>query len=107
MNQENREHLESLLRDLCSAQDTVTHNNESGPDYALCTQAAIADRDQIKQRILRFWDASIPKVQALIDAAQAVVDGAHKEITPADCTCGACTRRNRLADALRAFEVPT
>ena len=59
-------------------------------------------------RAVETLEARESKVKALVDAARAVVDGANREIAiaPADCTCGACTRRNRLADALAAFEVP-
>ena len=50
--------------------------------------------------------ASVPEVKALVDAAQAVVDGARKEIVTVGCACGPCARRARLADVLAAFKVP-
>ena len=54
MNREDRHTLNSLLWDLLSAQDDVTHYNEKGPDYAEETRLAIAERNAIKQRLIEF-----------------------------------------------------
>jgi len=48
--------------------------------------------------------ANIPEVKALVDAVRVVVQGAQKDIYTPGCTCSACTRRARLADALAAFK---
>jgi len=75
--------------------------------WAVTPDASGTINDNV-DRAVETLEARESKVKALVDAARAVVDGANREIAiaPADCTCGACTRRNRLADALAAFEVP-
>ena len=57
-------------------------------------------------RAIDTLEANAPEVKALVDAAQAVVEGALKEMVTAGCYCGACSRRARLAEALEPFTVP-
>ena len=49
---------------------------------------------------------SLAEVGALVKAALDVVQGASTDIYRPGCTCGACKRRARLAEALKIFKVP-
>ncbi len=52
MDQRDRVRLDSLLRDLMDAQDTVTHINESGSVMGLLS--AKQERKAIREKIMRF-----------------------------------------------------
>ena len=57
MTEEERNVLQRMLTDLISAQDNVTHANESGPGYEQLTRMYIQDRDAIQSQILDYVDS--------------------------------------------------
>ena len=57
-----RQILVCLLNDLMSAQDTVTHHNERGPEHIHQTRIERARRDSIKNKILSYVDGKIAEV---------------------------------------------
>jgi len=59
MNRTDKDTLEALLRELCSAQDDVTHWNEKGQGYVQRVRDAQAKRTAIHQRIVAFVDARV------------------------------------------------
>ena len=57
MNAGEREHLDMLLRELISIQDTVTHYNEQGDIGISRCRAALIQRDAQKRRIVEFVES--------------------------------------------------
>ena len=85
-------------------------------DYASSDEVVTLDDAHIQDFLQWYFDddgalsvaplLGVPQVKALVDAAQAVVQGAREDISWPGCTCGVCTRRAHLADALVPFKVP-
>ena len=60
MNKTDKDTLQNLLRELCSAQDETTHWNEQGPGHERLVSAAQAKRTSVWQRIITFVDVRMP-----------------------------------------------
>jgi hypothetical protein len=81
-----------MLRELCRAQDCVTHTNEKGSEFKANTLELIQNRERIFKDVLCFVDslASVRPTQAPADALRCTSDtGEHYFLTKEYCVfCG-------------------
>ena len=86
--------FDSLVRDVCSAQDDVTHLNEQGPRWEADVASAIARRTRAIGQLREPWDLMLTALQDISDAMGEPLQG---------CDCGECTAvRNVRAAIVKA-----